>query len=165
MCSSDLVAAWDRRNGLRIWELSTGKLTVDFQADSNSVWEDAALNPDFNRFLIAVRGSGVTVINLDRERPIGGLAGQGNSIVQQLEISPDGTLIAVAGQQGEVSLYEMKSRQPLQKFTSGLASVRVLRFSESGKFLVGGGVGGVFVRNVKDQELTRAEATFPGGGR
>ena len=47
----------------------------------------------------------------------------------------------------------------------GLASVRVLRFSESGKFLVGGGVGGVFVRNVKDQELTRAEATFPGGGR
>jgi len=159
------LGVWDRRNGVRIWDLTTGSLSLHLQPDSNATWENAALNLDFNRLLVTVPGSGVTVINLDRERPIGALAGLANRVVQQLEISPDGTLVAVSGPQGEISVFEMKSRQPVQRFASGLGSVRVLQFSQSGRLLVGGGVGGVFCRSLNDEGLARADATYSVGGR
>ena len=95
-------------------------------------------------------GNGRTVVIRDAEENVlRSFDGHKKLNIQQLSFSPNGRLLAVAGDDGVVDLWDPNSGKPIRKLEKHTGSVQSLAFTPDGTKLVTGGLDGqVFVWNL-----------------
>src|SRR5262249_53586563 len=134
-----LLASGSFGNTLRVWEASTGreilaKQTMVVLYGLNTV----AFMPDGQRLALS-DGRGVSVVRVadgNEERRVGGAE---REWVTSLAVSPDGETIAIARENGAISLYATTSGKLIRALPKHDKRVEQLAFNREGTLVVSAG--------------------------
>jgi serine/threonine-protein kinase len=142
-----LLAAEDNTGAVYLWNLVSRRLKETFGVVS-PVYTAAVLafSPDSKILAVPVNGGAkdqVNLWNLSTNRFVTTLTAPGGSPVTSITFSPDGTMIAISGQNGRTSLLDTTTWKRLATFTDPDSSgVTTAAFSPDSQLLATGDVNG-----------------------
>jgi WD40 repeat protein len=142
-----LFAAEDNTGAVYLWNLVSRRLKETFGVVS-PVYTAAVLafSPDSKILAVPVNGGAkdqVNLWNLSTNRFVTTLTAPGGSPVTSITFSPDGTMIAISGQNGRTSLLDTTTWQRRATFTDPDSSgVTTAAFSPNSQLLATGDVNG-----------------------
>jgi WD40 repeat protein len=158
--SSSLVTV-DSVGAVALWDVATGRERLRVRSDGHgSNIRAVAVAPD--HALVATAGFGDPEIHLwdaatGAARGIVPGAVRG---VNALAFSPDGAMLAIAGEEGTAIFWDVARRRVVGAVASPRGSLQAAAFSGDGRILLTGGRDGV----VRHWDLTRALGGQPPGG-
>jgi len=148
---------------MKVWvfEIATGRKTQEFECRQPWTLDFA---PDSRTLAVGdVRGklslynveNGSKIVDLQEQQPIPDQAGEFQGLHAVL-FSPDGRLLASAGDAGEVVLWDVATHKKVRRLQDNDKSIRALAFSADGTRLASGGFDQVVrIWNVADGKLLR----------
>jgi len=142
-------------DSVRVWDLDSGACTGSMASGSVEAWA-VAIDPFAGtNFAVSSHAGGVGIYAVDSMEPVSSLEGAGKKFGLCLEYSPDGTKLAMGGNDGSVTLFDLASGSVSTTFTSHAKPVRALAFSPNNDILLSASddmhvnmydlMGGIFV--------------------
>ena len=135
------IALGTNRGQLRRWENSQTPVPYEWSFGSKHPVADIAFSPD-SRFLMAVSDREGKIWNLETRKEWKAWTVH-NRFVRTVAWSPKNQkLVATAGHQNEVTLWDPSETKEIGKLKGGNTSIETLTFSPDGKYLIGGTMAG-----------------------
>jgi energy-coupling factor transporter ATP-binding protein EcfA2 len=147
------LAACSDMNFIQLFELGkTDQAPIQLRGHRGAVWT-VSFTPDNKGLISAGADSSVNYWDLNDKKAQ--TIYKGKSRIKHIEVSPDGKLIAVANERGQVVLINRNNNFSDQQILDHKGkSVQSVAFSNDGKFLVSGDeVGIVKVYNLEENKL------------
>ena len=120
---------------VQIWGIPSRKRILAFQTPGGSA--SVAFHP--SRPLLAIGCDDLRLFDSQNGQPMKWLAGIPTNGVRRVAFSPNGNTIALGMEDGQVSLWDFITRQPLARFHGHTNEVNALCFSRNGLFLASAG--------------------------
>ncbi len=132
------VWLWEGKNNWQPRGVQFQKLRQWFGLGFSAAVRNVVFSPD-GQFLAFSNGEKIFLWEMSSSWKIGELKLAPTHHARSLAFSPDSKFLAVDGNQGEVWLWEVKSRQLLHQLTGHQGGIRGIAFSPNGELLASGG--------------------------
>ncbi len=132
----DLMLSTGKDDLIKVYDL---KKNVELRtiAGNGANFYSATFHPKTNEFTTGVLGVGARVYEPDGKLD-GFLTGHDNQGVWDVDYNPAGTMIATAGRDNNIILWDAKKREKIQTLHGHQEWVQSVRFSPNGKYLASG---------------------------
>ena len=136
------ISSASRDPALWLWDIRTGRNVpglAPFENDEEAIIMATAFSPDpSNRYLAVARGRTVQVflnpLHQGWSRPV--VSWQHSSLVNALAWSPDGSMLASAGDDTLVQVWSTASRRPVFNYPGHLSAILTIDWSRDGRLIV-----------------------------
>jgi WD40 repeat protein len=137
-----LLATASEDGSIQLWDVASGQQAGEPLPIGNGADASLFFSPDGN-ILAALQDGVVYMWNVNSRQKLGEpVKGQPGDILEALAFSPDGKLLASAGDEGKIQLLELGSQRTVAELKAKQKEITSLTFSLDGNLLASGGEDG-----------------------
>ncbi|WP_194814343.1 TIR domain-containing protein [Nocardia sp. XZ_19_385] len=137
-------------NGVRVWDIGSGKVVATVEDATGVRFESSAFNSDGSRIIIGADDGSIRVWDVDADQSIGVRTEGHTGSVSAVAFSPDGRRVVSGGNDGTIRVRQLVARDEHtvgvlsagQPLTGHVGMVRTVGFAPDGMRIVSGGADG-----------------------